>query len=43
MSVAPFSIKEGEKGILTIVEEEKIVQYLLKMQDLRYPLSLGQL
>lgn len=35
--------RRGRKGVLTDAEEEKLVQYLLRMQELGFPLTLGQL
>jgi hypothetical protein len=35
--------KRGRQGTLSIQEENDLVQYLLKMQDLGYPLTVGEL
>jgi hypothetical protein len=33
--------KRGRQGVLTIQEEAELKEYLLKMQDLGYPLTIG--
>jgi len=35
--------RRGKLGVLSHVEEHKLVEYLLKMQNLGFPLSIGQL
>jgi hypothetical protein len=35
--------KRGRQGVLTFEEEAELEDYLLKMQDLGYPLTIGQL
>jgi hypothetical protein len=35
--------KRGRQGTLSVQEENDLVQYLLKMQDLGYPLTVGEL
>jgi hypothetical protein len=35
--------KRGRQGVLTVQEEAELEEYLLKMQDLGYPLTIGQL
>jgi hypothetical protein len=35
--------KRGRHGVLIMVEEAGLEQYLLRMQELSYPLTIGQL
>jgi len=35
--------KRGRKGVLSDIEEQELVDYLLKMQELGYPFTLRQL
>jgi len=35
--------KRGRKGVLTEGKEDQLIDYLTSMQDLGYPLTLGQL
>jgi hypothetical protein len=35
--------KRGRQGVLSVQEESDLIQYLLKMQDLGYPLTVGDL
>jgi len=35
--------RRGKQGVLTDAEEEELVQYLLQMQNLGFPLTIGQL
>jgi hypothetical protein len=35
--------KRGREGVLSVTEESQLVDYVLKMAELSYPLSLGQL
>jgi hypothetical protein len=35
--------KRGRQGVLSQAEETSLEQYLLQMQDLGYPLTIGQL
>jgi hypothetical protein len=35
--------KRGRQGVLTAAEEEELVEYILKMQDLGWPMTIGLL
>jgi len=35
--------KRGKEGVLTNAEDEELVDYLIEMQNLGFPLNLGQL
>jgi len=35
--------RRGRKGVLTSKEENDLVQYLINMQDIGFPLTMGQL